>query len=403
MSWEASQNNGAAARAVLLLDDRQEDRDLMCTLLRHVGHSVIEASSGEEALAFAREWRPKLIIADILMPGMNGYEFVRRLRQDPELAATPVIFCTANYLEEEVRKLSAACGVSGFISKPCPPEVVWATVAEALSGSRPVSQSGPPGPEFEREHLRVMNNKLVEKVTELERVSAHRWRLLGLVMDAQEEERQRIAAGVHDDSLQAVFAVGLGLANLGRRIDDAEAIDALAQLQETIKLSSQRLRSLLFDLRPPELEEQGLVPALRAYLEHAKSEEGLLFTLDDRLASDPDPALRAFLYGVVREVLMNVRKHAHASSVEVRLTARDGRHILRVRDDGVGFSVAEALRPRPGHLGLAALTERLELAGGVLRIETAPGAGATVELEVPDPGTPLSSGRGDSYPAQIRT
>jgi signal transduction histidine kinase len=391
-----------AARTVLLLDDRAEDRDLMSTLLRHAGHRVIEASSGEEALAVARERRPALIIADILMPGMNGYEFVSRLRQDPELAATPVIFSSANYLEDEVRKLSAACGVSAFISKPCPPDVVWATVAEALDGSLSVPMPGPTGPGFEREHSRVMNNKLVEKVTELERVSAHRWHLLGLVMEAQEEERQRIAVGVHDDSLQAVCAVGLGLGNLRRRIDDAETLDVMAELQNTVQVCAQRLRSLLFDLQPPELEYQGLVPALRAYLEHAESEEGLLFTLDDRLPADPDPELRAFLYSVGREILMNVRKHAHASSVEVTLTVRDGRHILSVHDDGVGFNVSEALRPRPGHLGLAALTERVEIAGGVLRIETTPGAGATVELEIPDPGTPISSGRGERYPAEIR-
>lgn len=390
------------APTVLLLDDRAEDRDLMCTLLRHVGHSVIESSSGEDALALARERRPKLIIADVVMPGMNGYEFVSRLRQDPELAATPVIFSSANYLEEEVCQLSAACGVSGFISKPCPPAVVWATVARALDASLAVPMPGPLGPGFEHEHLRVMNNKLVEKVTELERVSAHRWRLLGLVMDAQEEERQRIAVGVHDDSLQAVFAVSLGLGNLRRRIDDAETLDFLAELEQVVQLCCQRLRSLLFDLRPPELEHQGLVPALRAYLEHAESEEGLLFTLDDRLPAEPDPELCAFLYSAGREILMNVRKHAHAGSVEVTLTVRDGRHILSVRDDGIGFSAPEALRPRPGHLGLAAMTERLELAGGVLRIETAPGAGATVELELPDPGAPTSSGRVDRYPVGTR-
>ena len=86
---------------------------------------------------------------------------------------------------------------------------------------------------------------------------------------------------------------------------------------------------------------------------------------------------------------MNVRKHARASAVEVMLTVSRGRYVIRVRDNGVGFDVAEALRARPGHLGLAALNERLELAGGVLRLESATGGGATVEFEVP-PGIPHS-------------
>ena len=78
--------------SILVLDDRPVDRELMTTLLGYAGHTVIEAVSGEAALELARERRPGLIITDILMPGMNGYEFVRRLREDPEVGGTAVIF-----------------------------------------------------------------------------------------------------------------------------------------------------------------------------------------------------------------------------------------------------------------------------------------------------------------------
>jgi signal transduction histidine kinase len=382
---------------VLVLDDRPEDRELMRTLLGYGGHAVVEAATAEMALDLARERRPNLIITDILMPGVNGYEFVRRLREDAVVGATPVIFCTANYLEGEVHQLAAACGVSRFISKPCTPESVLGTVADALRESSPMPLPGPLGPAFEREQLRVNNDKLVEKVSELERVSAHRRRLLGLMMNAQEQERHRIADGIHDDSLQAVGAVGLWLGNLRRRMDDTEATEALGRLQEAVKLASRRLRMLLFELRPPELQSEGLAPALRAYLEHVEREEGLGFKLDDRLPSEPDPEVRVFLYRAAQEVLMNVRKHARASVVDVTLIARDGRYVTRVRDDGVGFDVAESLRPRPGHLGLAALSERLALAGGELRLESAPGAGATVEFEVPAALPGASGGRATSF------
>jgi signal transduction histidine kinase len=202
-------------------------------------------------------------------------------------------------------------------------------------------------------------------------------------MGAREQERLRIADGVHDDSLQALFAVGLGLANLQRRVEDRETTEVLERLQDTVKLASQRLRSLVFDLRRPELENQGLVAALRASLEHVEREEGLEFTVDDQLSVTPEPELCTLLYGAVQELLMNVRKHAQASRIKLSFAVRGGRFVIRVRDDGVGFDVAEALRPRSGHLGLAALSERLELAGGVLRIESIAGAGATVEFEVP--------------------
>jgi len=211
-----------------------------------------------------------------------------------------------------------------------------------------------------------------------------------VVPGLREQERHRIADGVHDDSLQAICAVGLGLANLRPLVDNPQATAQLERLEETVKFASQRLRSLLFDLQPPELYNVGLAAALRAYFERPEQEENLEFTLDDQLTAALDPPMRGFLFSITQELLMNVRKHAHASHVEVSLTAGNGRQVVRVRDDGVGFDVAQGLRLRPGHLGLAALTARVEQAGGVLRIDTASGAGATVEFEVPTSSTTLA-------------
>ena len=336
---------------VLVLDDRPDDRELMATLLRYAGHAVLESPTGEEALELAHSAHPDLVISDILMPGMNGYEFVRRLREDTDVGATPVIFCTANYLEGEVRELAAACGVSRFISKPCPPELVLATVSEALDEPQPALPMRPVRPEFEREQLRVINDKLVEKVAELERVSTHRRELLGLVMGAQEQERRRIADGIHDDSLQAVVAVGLQLGVLRTKVETPQAETAVRHLKQTIRLAAQRLRSLLFELRPQELDSLGLIAALRAYLEHVEALEGLAFEIDAQLTAEPEPELRAFLYRVTQEILMNVRKHAQATRVAVTVTATEDGIAIAVRDDGIGFDVRQALTRAPAIWG----------------------------------------------------
>jgi signal transduction histidine kinase len=369
---------------VLLVDDRVDDRELMSTLLTFAGYGVVEAGDGQRALELARSHHPDLIVSDILMPEMNGYEFVRRVREEPELRATPVIFCTANYLEREVRELALSVGVSRFISKPCPPEVMLATIEEGLGEPAPTALLRSPGPEFERQQLRVINDKLVEKVGELERVSDQRRELLGLVMTAQEDERRRIADGIHDDSLQSVVAIGLRLGALARRIEDAEVVTTLNEVQETIKLTAERLRSLLFELRPPELEEKGLGSALGAYLEQVQHDEGLRFALHDRLDSEPDVDTSAFIYDLTREILMNVRKHARASQIDLTLDSDATNVLVRVQDDGIGFDPIAALRPRRGHLGLAALRERIELAGGSMRIDSDAGEGGTaVELAIP--------------------
>lgn len=117
---------------IVVLDDGQAEREILVTILRHVGYTVLETSSGEEALELARVHRPSLIVSDIRMPSMSGYEFVRRLRSEPEIAATQVAFCTAAYDDREVRELAAACGVVRLLPKPCEFALMLEAVAELV-------------------------------------------------------------------------------------------------------------------------------------------------------------------------------------------------------------------------------------------------------------------------------
>src|SRR6202023_3469964 len=126
-------------------------------LLRAGAQALLEAADGAEALTTARAERPDMVIADILMPTMDGYEFVRQLRKDSALAATPVIFCTAHYHEREARALANACGVSHVLTKPAEPEVVLRTVDAAL-GVAPAPTPTVPAEEFDREHLRLLTD-----------------------------------------------------------------------------------------------------------------------------------------------------------------------------------------------------------------------------------------------------
>ncbi len=151
---------------VLVVDDGATDRELLVTVLGYAGYKTLEAATGEEGLAVARAKRPELIIADILMPSMDGYELVRELRVDKNTAATPVTFYTATYVEEEARRLADACGVSDIIVKPAQPDEIIRVVDEVLS-SVPAPAVALPSEEFHREHLRVINAKLLQKVDEL--------------------------------------------------------------------------------------------------------------------------------------------------------------------------------------------------------------------------------------------
>jgi signal transduction histidine kinase len=369
--------------SILVLDDRDADRELLAILLRRAGYSVQEASEGEEALAAARREPPDLVITDILMPGMNGYEFVRRLRTRPETHAMPVVFCTANYLEGEVKRLAAACGVSHFIAKPSDIDTILATVGAVIGAPRSIPRHLATG-EFDREQLRLLNDKLVEKVAELEALGAERRRLVGQLINAHEQERKRIAEDLHDDSVQAVVALRMRLETLAGRVDDPELARELAGLEEHAAAAVDRLRRLLFEIEPVELDSGGVAVALRASLEQASTEDGLEFELVDRTSRPHGDAVRSLLYRVGREALANVRNHARASRVAVRLEDDEEGFALEVSDDGRGFDPEQGLRVRPGHLGLPAMRERVEITGGRLRVESRPGGGTALRVWLPD-------------------
>ncbi len=228
--------------------------------------------------------------------------------------------------------------------------------------------------------------------TEVERDLATRRAVLTHLVSAGEDERRRIAADIHDDSIQVVTAAGMRLEILERSISDPAQLALLAPLQQTIALAISRLRHLVFELRPPALDLEGLGPALRMYLDVADEQTSTSYNLDDRLVSQPPEASRVILYRIAQEVLSNVRKHAGAENATVTLAERDGGYYVRVVDDGVGFPLGEA-GPRPGHLGVAAIRERAELAGGWLRIRSESGAGTTVEFWVPGGEEPEPPGR----------
>jgi len=117
---------------ILIVDDDAQTRQLYISLLSPFGHQVIEAGDGREGLEVAEKHKPDLIISDILMPTMNGYEFVSALRKSSLLKNVPVIFHSASFLDREARALGASCGVSLYILKPSDPEKILDIVHKAL-------------------------------------------------------------------------------------------------------------------------------------------------------------------------------------------------------------------------------------------------------------------------------
>lgn len=174
---------------VLIVDDQSVNRELVASLLHYSGHEALQAGDGVAALDLVRARRPALVICDILMPVMDGYEFVRALRAEPTLADTPVMFYSATFLEAQARDLAQRCGVSEVLVKPCEPEEILAAVHRALALAPQASPAAMPEPpevsaEFDRQHLRLVTDKLLGKVQELEAANHRLTALVESAMDA---------------------------------------------------------------------------------------------------------------------------------------------------------------------------------------------------------------------------
>jgi len=202
-------------------------------------------------------------------------------------------------------------------------------------------------------------------------------------VSAQEDERRRIAEDIHDDSIQAMTAVGIRLSTLAQQITDERAGESLARVQRSVEGAITRLRHLMFQLRPRVLDEEGLAPTLRIFLAQMAEDEGLEYRLEDHLVEEPPQEARAILYRITQEALANARNHARGAPVEVSLGARDDGFAVRVRDEGPGFDARVVTASPTGHMGLSSMRERAEMAGGWCRVESAPGRGTTVECWIP--------------------
>jgi len=212
--------------------------------------------------------------------------------------------------------------------------------------------------------------------------------LLTEAIHTQEEERQRISVDLHDGVAQWLAGASYRAQTVDALLsgnDSEEARGELATMESTIDRSLKELRRVLTGLRPPALDELGLNHALRQSLEELKA-EGISCRFSEvgtpyRLPSTVEIAV----YRAVQEALTNIRKHAGATKVNLRLQFQTDKFLVEVRDDGSGFDLSQTLDGAiaVGHIGLLGMKQRAEMLGGDVRIKTSEGAGTSITLSVP--------------------
>ena len=238
---------------------------------------------------------------------------------------------------------------------------------------------------FEVETRRKIAEFQAEQLHAAQRREAQRGDLLRQVVSAQEAERQRIARELHDETGQALTAIGLGLRGISTtlRVDVDKSAANLRQLEGLVVHSLDELQRLIADLRPSHLDDLGLPAALRWYASEVQARGLLQVQVEVNGEQRPiDGVMNTTLFRVAQEAVTNVVKHAEAKAVKITLAyAVDGMG-LRVEDTGRGFDVSAARTQRPAW-GLMGMEERAALLGGKYSLTSRPGQGTCVEVTIP--------------------
>lgn len=352
---------------ILIVDDERPYLDILVDTLQD-DYRLIVAKSGEQGLSRLHDGDPPaLILLDVLMPGIDGYETCRRIKQDAVGKQIPVIFLTArDDVEGETHGLSL--GAVDYITKPISLPTVRARIRTHLA-LRSV-----------RRELELQNQTLEQHVKErtehLRIVSAE------LVL-AEERERRRIAQELHDGPAQRLVLSKMNLGRL-RAAVDPKAHAELDELVVGIDTTLKELRTLMVQLSPPALYELGLGPAVEWLAETILGRHAIEYRVDTAESyAHLDEETLVFLFRAIREVLINIVKHAHATKASIALNTHHGDIVIEVRDDGVGIGAARSPghRPEDGNFGLFALRDRIDSLGGQFSLES--GAGTRITLQVP--------------------
>lgn len=344
---------------ILIVDDDPTARETLVSMLEGEKYQIEMATSGTQALRMLDGLQPDLILLDVMMPGMDGFDVCRRIRSNPKLAEVPIILLTA--LDDRASLLMGIeSGADDFLSKPVDRHELKARVRTITRLNR--------------------YNTLIQQRESLSKMAER-------LIAAQEEERQRISRELHDDLGQELTTHLLSLRNLQNDIPDSRAttVERLQTLYDQSFEIFIKVRTLAHNLRPPVLDALGLKTAMQTHCAEFTHRTKLPINLeiDSDIPALPD-IFEITLYRVLQETLTNIVKHAQATEVWVDLTMEDKTINLTVQDNGHGFDTEKTYS---NGIGLTGLNERVTLAGGKFNISSSPVRGTIVLAQFPLPKT----------------
>ena len=335
---------------ILVIEDEQPLLKNILELLQLENYEAIGASDGQTGIELARRHLPDLIICDIRMSGLDGFEVLQELRGDLTTAMIPFVFLTGDSERDSMRK-GMELGADDYLTKPFSQDELQKAIRSQLDKRAAI----------ENQRLRLLSHRL---------------------MEMHETVRHQVAREFGNNVSESVASLHIILEAIKKTSATADQIK-LDQAQDLLTQLSVQVRDLAFDLRPSILDDLGLLPVLSRYFERYTDQTQI--EVDFRHSGmeqrfQPDTEITAFR--IIQEALSNVAHHASVQVVSVRTWAELDTLRIRVEDQGEGFDLETVLTS--GHAsGLIGMHGRATLLGGQLNIESRRGIGTCVTASLP--------------------
>src|ERR1700689_4928516 len=383
---------------VLVADDNSDMRQYLSRLLSEQ-YEVETVADGQAALQAAHKTPPDLIVSDVMMPILDGFELLNALRSDEQTRTIPVVLLSAR-AGEESRVEGIKAGADDYLIKPFSARELLARVSGRLEIARL---------QRDREtQLRTsqaeLEQRVQERTQELFNASQELRELSARILQAQDEERRGIARELHDGAGQLLAALGMEASNLAREGDrlSARAALSLSNIAALVAQMTKDIRIMSHLLYPPLLDEVGLESALKEYVNGFAERSGVQVSLDvppafERLDRDYELSL----FRIVQECLTNIHRHSGSKTASIRIVRDDGALVLEVRDEGRGIPAERLseIQSRGSGVGIRGMRERTLQLSGTMSIES-DGSGTRIHVVIPTPKTIAPEITGSDEPVQ---
>jgi signal transduction histidine kinase len=369
---EQQPKDGSPVASILLVDDEPNSLYALQEMLQPLAQNLMVARSGAEALRLVLKNEFAVILLDVRMPRMDGFETARLIRERRRSSLTPIIFLTAAGDDMESVYRGYEAGAVDYLIKPvtsptvlCSKVMVFVELyAKNADLGRQISER------------MIIEERLKESEEKLRRLAAY-------LVSVREEERRHIAREIHDELGQVLTGLKMDVSWLAQRLDAKQkALHAKAQsMCGLIDSAIQTVRKIASGLRPEILDEMGLVAAINWQSKDFQKRTGIRCRVElppEGIKLDLERSTTTFR--IFQEILTNVARHAHASRVDVKFGLTDDHMTLEVADNGVGIPETKL---NGKSLGLLGIQERALHFNGDVTINGAAGQGTRVTVSIP--------------------